>query len=126
MAGPSIGQSNNSDGNIANQNHPTDTDNSADDNVIDNSSVGVPTSPHNNDISAEQPTTSRQSTDYEPWTDREVEDPQPSRPGAYRVSGGNNNDVSANTNIAEQRRDGSSQLTDEQVGEFLGNLGIPW
>ena len=110
MAGPSTTQSNNSDGNIANQNQPTDTDNSA----------------YNNDISAEQPTTSRQSTDYEPWTDREVEDPQPSRPGAYRVSGGNNNGVPANTNSAAQRRDGSSQLTDEQVGEVLGNLGITW
>ena len=55
-----------------------------------------------------------------------VADPRPSPPGAYRVSGGNNNDVSANTNIAEQRRDGSSQLTDEQVGEVLGNLGITW
>ena len=126
MAGPSIARSNNSDGNIANQNQPTDTDNSADDNVINNSSVGIPTPTYNNDISAEQPTTSRQSTDYEPWTDREVEDPQPSRPGAYRVSGGNNNGASANTNNAAQQRDGSSQLTDEQVGEVLGNLGITW
>ena len=125
MAGPSIAQRNNSDGNIANQNQPTDTDNSADDSVINNSSVDIPTSTYNNDISGELPTTSRQ-TDYEPWTDREVEDPQPSRPGAYRVSGGNNNGVPANTNSAAQRRDGSSQLTDEQVGEVLGNLGITW
>ena len=88
MAGPC-------NGNIENQNQPTD--NSAD-NVI-------------NDISAER---------------EAVADPQPSRPGAYRVSGGNNNDVSANTNSAAQRRDGSSQLTDEQVGEVLGNLGITW
>ena len=55
-----------------------------------------------------------------------ADDTQSSRPGAYRVGGGNNNDASANTNIAEQRRDGGSQLTDEQVGEVLGNLGITW
>ena len=59
-------------------------------------------------------------------TEQVVADTQSSRPGAYRVGGGNNNDASANTNIAEQRRDGGSQLTDEQVGEVLGNLGITW
>lgn len=54
-------------------------------------------------------------------------DRRPSRPGAFRVGGGNGNVAANNNNNTEQRRD--AQLTQEEEVRVLGNLallGIPW